>query len=41
MGTGSSVQPKEGVLPNPRIKYADTHSKKLKKKVYILTLGLC
>lgn len=34
MGTGSSVQPKHGVLANPRVQYAAVQSKK-KKKVKI------
>ncbi|XP_045158626.2 uncharacterized protein LOC123524475 isoform X2 [Mercenaria mercenaria] len=30
MGTGSSVQPKQGVLPNPRMQYAKERGKKSK-----------
>ena len=33
MGTGSSVQPKQGVLANPRVLYADQLSKQSKNKV--------
>ncbi|XP_060605001.1 uncharacterized protein LOC132757668 [Ruditapes philippinarum] len=35
MGTGSSIQPKEGVLPNPRIQYAGERKKKNKKDYQI------
>lgn len=36
MGTGSSVQPKQGVLPNPRVLYADQLSKQSKNKQYVI-----
>lgn len=36
MGTGSSVQPKQGVLANPRVVYADQLSKKAKSKQYVI-----
>lgn len=35
MGTASSVQPKHGVLPNPRIQYAEERKKKYKKEYHI------
>lgn len=35
MGTGSSVQPKIGVLPNPRMQYASERTKKTKKDYVI------
>lgn len=36
MGTGSSVQPKQGVLANPRVVYAEQLAKKSKKKDYAI-----
>lgn len=35
MGTASSVQPKHGVLPNPRMQYAEERRKKNKKEYQI------